>query len=187
MRLETLGGQQVMSPEVAWALRQALIDTVEQGTGRRVSGAFHDASGARLVVGGKTGTGDHRYERFGRNGEVISSKVVNRTATFVFFLGDRHFGTLSAHVAGPEAAAYSFTSALPTQLLKSLAPTLQPLLIREPQTFAERPRHEPPAAQQLAERPEGSACVQMRKSAWHCTLSPAVQSAAREEAVAPLQ
>jgi len=160
---------------------------VEQGTGRRVSGAFHDASGAALVAGGKTGTGDHRYERFGRNGEVISSKVVNRTATFVFFLGDRHFGTLSAHVAGPEAADYGFTSALPTQLLKSLAPTLQPLLIREPQPLAERPRHEPPADQLLAERPTDPACMQTRKTGWHCSLSPAVQSAAREEAAAPLQ
>jgi hypothetical protein len=53
-----------------------------------------------------------------------------RTATFVFFIGDRFFGTITAHVAGPEAARYKFTSALPAQLLKSLAHIIQPLMDR---------------------------------------------------------
>jgi len=187
MKLETLVGEQVMHPEVAWTLRQALIDTVEQGTGRRVSGAFVDSDGEALVVGGKTGTGDHRYERFGRNGQVISSKVVNRTATFVFFLGDRHFGTLSAHVAGPAAADYGFTSALPTQLLRSLAPTLQPLLVREPPRVAARPRHDPPSDEALAVRRVEPSCSQARQAGWHCSLKPIVQSAAREDVAVPVQ
>ena len=53
--------------------------------------------------------------------------VINRTASFVFFIGDRHFGAVTAYVSGPEAARYRFTSSLPTQLLKDLGPTLLPL------------------------------------------------------------
>jgi hypothetical protein len=48
----------------------------------------------------------------------------------VFFVGDRYFGTIVAHVKGPEAANYSFTSALPAQILKILGPTLAPLVQR---------------------------------------------------------
>lgn len=59
---------------------------------------------------------------------AIESRKVNRTATFVFVIGDRFFGTLTAYVHEPYAARYDFTSALSVQLLKSLAPALQPLL-----------------------------------------------------------
>jgi hypothetical protein len=52
--------------------------------------------------------------------------VVSRAATFVFFLGDRFYGVVTAYVTGPEAARYQFTSALPVQVLKGLAPTLTP-------------------------------------------------------------
>jgi hypothetical protein len=52
--------------------------------------------------------------------------MVSRAATFVFFLGDRFFGVVTAYVTGPEAARYHFTSALPVQVLKGLAPTLTP-------------------------------------------------------------
>ncbi len=61
-------------------------------------------------------------------GRLIESRVVDRTATFVFFLGDRFFGTITAYVPGAEAARYHFTSALAVQLLKDLAPVLEPLL-----------------------------------------------------------
>jgi hypothetical protein len=54
--------------------------------------------------------------------------VVDRTATFVFFLGDRFFGTVTAYVPGPRAAAFEFTSAMSVQLLKALKPQLDPLL-----------------------------------------------------------
>ena len=50
--------------------------------------------------------------------------MLNRTATFVFYIGDHHFGTLTAFVPGAEAADYRFTSALPAQILKTLAPTV---------------------------------------------------------------
>ena len=99
---------------------RALQDVVENGTARRVRGAFTAPDGSPLIMGGKTGTGDHRY----------ADRVMARTATFVFFIGDRFFGTITAHVAGPEAARYKFTSALPAQLLKSLAHIIQPLMDR---------------------------------------------------------
>ena len=60
--------------------------------------------------------------------DELQSRVVDRTATFVFFLGDRFFGTITAYVPGAVAANYHFTSALVVQLLKALAPQLQPLL-----------------------------------------------------------
>jgi membrane peptidoglycan carboxypeptidase len=113
-------GERVLAPEIATVVRRHLTDVAENGTARRVKGSFVNADGTPLPIGGKTGTGDHRY----------GERVVARTATFVFFIGDRFFGTITAHVAGPEAARYKFTSALPAQLLKSLAPTLQPLIER---------------------------------------------------------
>jgi len=77
---------------------------------------------------------------------------VSRAATFVFFLGDRFFGAVTAYVTGPEAVRYHFTSALPVQVLKGLAPTLTPLLERLPpgddRADEGRPvvRHVPPSA-----------------------------------------
>jgi hypothetical protein len=46
----------------------------------------------------------------------------------VFFIGDRFYGTITAFVPGADAANYHFTSALAAQLLKSLAPEIQPLI-----------------------------------------------------------
>ena len=116
-------GEQVMAPEVAQALRGALSDVVESGTARRLDGAFTLADGTELVLGGKTGTGDNRIVVKGRAGLAM-----NRTATFVFYLGPRHFGTLTAYVIGPDAASYRFTSGLPVQILKSMGPLLLPHL-----------------------------------------------------------
>jgi len=81
-----------------------------------------------LPIGGKTGTGDNRLQEFGPHGGMIASKVVNRTAAFVFFIGDRFYGTILAFVPGPTAGNYNFTSALAVQLLKDLEPRLVPLL-----------------------------------------------------------
>jgi hypothetical protein len=53
---------------------------------------------------------------------------VNRTAAFVFFIGDRFFGTVIAYVPGTQAAKYRFTSALPVQVFRHLVPALRPLL-----------------------------------------------------------
>jgi membrane peptidoglycan carboxypeptidase len=122
------GGQQVMAPEVAAALRGALSQVVEGGTARRLQGSFVMPDGSALEMGGKTGTGDNRIESTGSGGRVISSRAINRTATFVFYLGPRHFGTLTAYVPGRSAEDFRFTSALPLQVLRGMAPILAPHL-----------------------------------------------------------
>lgn len=121
-------GEQVLSPAVAAEVRKALRDVVDNGTARRLKQPFADADGNLMVVGGKTGTGDHRYEVYGGGGQLIKSTVMNRTATFVFYIGDRYFGTITAFVPGTEAENYHFTSGLPVQLLKTVAPELAPYL-----------------------------------------------------------
>lgn len=117
-------GEKVMEPAVARAVRTLLADVVEVGTARRVRGAFVRPDGTAAVVGGKTGSGDNRFKTFNRGGQVLSSRAVNRTATFVFYIGERYFGVLTAFVPGREASGYRFTSALPVTVLKLLAPSI---------------------------------------------------------------
>ncbi len=117
-------GTCVMPPPVARAIRQVLTGVVSQGTALRLSGAFLGPEGRPISVGGKTGSGDNRYKTFGRSGKVISSRAINRTATFVFFIGDRYFGAITASVMGDQAESYQFTSALPVTVLKFLAPVI---------------------------------------------------------------
>ncbi|WPN52881.1 transglycosylase domain-containing protein [Pseudomonas sp. P9_2] len=121
-------GKRVMPLEVARALRGALSQVVDAGTAKRVAGSFKLDDGTPLAMGGKTGTGDNRIEAIGAGGRVLSSKAINRTATFVFYIGDRHFGTLTAFVPGSSAQNFKFTSALPVQVLKGMAPILLPYL-----------------------------------------------------------
>jgi hypothetical protein len=90
----------------------------------RLSGAFLGPEGQPIRVGGKTGSGDNRYKTFGRGGNLVASRAVNRTATFVFFIGDRYFGAITASVLGSQAEDYQFTSALPVTVLKFLAPII---------------------------------------------------------------
>ena len=128
LALQPEGSERVMKPEVAAALRKALASVVEDGTARRLKGAFSrpGKKAAPVVVGGKTGTGDNRHEVYGSDGSVRESRAVNRTATFAFFLGERHYGVITAYVPGAMADSYSFTSALPVQILKNMAPQLAP-------------------------------------------------------------
>jgi hypothetical protein len=63
---------------------------------------------------------------------LVGDRPVDRTATFVFFLGDRLYGTVTAYVSGSQAGRYHFTSALAVALLKALAPELRPLLDGNP-------------------------------------------------------
>lgn len=121
-------GQRVMTSEVATTLRNALSQVVDAGTARRLQGTFSRPDGAPLVMGGKTGTGDNRLQTFSAGGHVRSSKALNRTATFVFYIGPRHFGTLTAYVDGSESSQFKFTSALPVQVLKGMAPLLRDYL-----------------------------------------------------------
>jgi len=124
--------ERVMSHEVALTLKRALTGVVTNGTASRLRGTYQDGRGTPLEVGGKTGTGDNRYDHFAAGGGIISSRVVDRTATFVFYIGDRFFGTVTAYVPGADAARYHFTSALAVQLLKSLEPELRPLIQSPP-------------------------------------------------------
>jgi membrane peptidoglycan carboxypeptidase len=124
--------RQVLNPVVAATVRQALLGVVQNGTAGLVSGVYHAPNGGVLAVGGKTGSGDNRYHIYGPGGVPLGERVVDRTATFVFFLGDRFFGTVTAYVPGPPAADFTFTSAMSVQLLKALQPQLAPLLENPP-------------------------------------------------------
>ena len=110
----------MIAPEIAALVRQQLIGVVENGTGRRAHGGIAMPGGRIIPVGGKTGTGDNRLESFSANGHVIGDKAVSRTATFVFMIGDRFYGTMVAFVPGSKAASYKFTSALAVQIFKDL-------------------------------------------------------------------
>ncbi|MGB5446505.1 MAG: transglycosylase domain-containing protein, partial [Psychromonas sp.] len=117
-----------LNPEVAAALKRALANVVAEGTGRRLNGVLLDQQNIPVAIGGKTGTGDNRIATEIRNGRKVASTATNRTATFVFYLGDNYFGTLTAYVPGAKSENFSFTSALPLQVLKGMMPILQPQL-----------------------------------------------------------
>jgi membrane peptidoglycan carboxypeptidase len=137
LELQPAPAQDVLAPQIAEVVRRALLDVVEEGTARRLKGAFATSEGAPIAVGAKTGTGDHRRKSFAPGGRLIDSKVVSRTATVVFFIGDQFFGNLTVFAPGPVAADFHFTSSLSAQLLKALAPALQPLLNRDGTRTAE--------------------------------------------------
>ncbi len=122
-------GERVMDSRVAQVVKKALISVVAEGTARRLHRAVALPDGTYLPIGGKTGTGDHRFKTFGPGGDIVQSKVMNRAATIVFTLGDQHFGTMSAFVAGGDAKNYAFSSSLPVHVLKMILPDLVPGLI----------------------------------------------------------
>ncbi len=120
-------GQAVLAPEIAAVTRRSLNEVVAQGTARGLV-EFLDKSGGRHVVGGKTGTGDHRFDTYAPGRRLIASRVVNRAATFVFQIDGRFFGTVTAWVPGREAGRFQFTSALPVRVLGNLLPAIDPIL-----------------------------------------------------------
>lgn len=120
--------ERVLPPELTRTVRRALSDVVENGTARRLAGTYRDTKGAVIPVGGKTGTGDELAD----SGNP-KEREVSRSAAFVFYLGDRFFGVITAHVPGQFTRRYNFTSALPVQVLKVLAPALQPLINDTPE------------------------------------------------------
>jgi membrane peptidoglycan carboxypeptidase len=130
--------EQVLAPEVARAVAAAIRTVVSDGTAKRAKTAFVRQDGSAILVGGKTGTGDQRFEVYGAGGRLIESRYVNRSATFVFNIDERFFGSMTAYVRGPQSKDYDFTSALPVQLLTVLAPSLMPLIEPPPQTAALR-------------------------------------------------
>lgn len=130
-------GRRMFAPEIAIAAKSALVGVVEGGTASKLSGAYQGYDGKNLVVGGKTGTGDHRKEVWGAGGRLIESKFISRAAVFTFFMGDRFFGVITAYVEGENAGNYHFTSSLPVQVLRSLESTLAPLIRSKPESLAE--------------------------------------------------
>ena len=128
--LQPQPGKPLIVPEIAVLVRQSMPDVVQRGTAKSINGAFvplnrkGQAQGAPLQVAGKTGTGDQVFQTYGAGGRVIASRTVNRSATFVFLVGDRYFGTVTLHVREPYAARYSFTSALAVRVLRTLAPQI---------------------------------------------------------------
>jgi len=121
-------GERVLSSEIAAVVRAAMVAGVTRGTARRAFGAVRAADGSPLVIGAKTGTGDNRFRVVGRDGRISEDRAIDRTATVVFFIGDRFYGTITAFVSGAAADRYSFTSALPLQILRMLGPTLEALM-----------------------------------------------------------
>jgi hypothetical protein len=119
---------QVLHPEVAQILKETTGKVVSEGTAKRLLNTFQQEDSTPFHIGGKTGTGDNRIVTSTSGGYRTSSRALNRTATFVFYLGDNHFGTLTTFVSGRSANAFSFTSALPLQVLKGMAPILQPYI-----------------------------------------------------------
>jgi membrane peptidoglycan carboxypeptidase len=159
-------GARLLASEVAAAARGVLIEVVEFGTARRLHGVYHRPGQPALRVGGKTGTGDHRRVSYGAHRHLLGTQVVSRAATFAFFLGEHFFGVVTAYVTGPEAARYRFTSALPVQVLKGLAPILMPLLARgqEEQDTVRSSSADKPAAEASTQiRPKSTKIITITK------------------------
>lgn len=114
----TAEGRRVLPREVVAVARELLRGVVVKGTARRLAAGLPLGKDATLPVAGKTGTGDQRM--YGRR--------VNRSANFMFTIGDRFYGTVTAYAHEPYAARYTFSSAMAVQLLKYLGPTLAPIL-----------------------------------------------------------
>jgi cell division protein FtsI/penicillin-binding protein 2 len=127
--------KQVLSPELCRVALDVLRDVVERGTAVRARGAITMPDGSKMPIGGKTGTGDNRVYSTGPDG-TRTSVAMSRTSTFVFYAGDRFFGTVVAYVEGPEADNYRFTSSLTTSILQIIGPHLTPLL-EEPTAVVE--------------------------------------------------
>ena len=110
-----------------WTRRAGIglvIRSISPPSLQRAKGIFVGPDSIPIVVGGKTGSGDNELITVSRNRHKRTVQTTNRTATFVFYIGERHYGVVLAYVPGPEASAYRFTSALPVSVLKLIAPTV---------------------------------------------------------------
>ena len=119
-RRPTPPATRVLPAEAARIIHDTMLTVVDGGTAVRARNSVHLSDGRVLPLGGKTGTGDNR------EGDVVKS----RTATFVFVIDNRFYGTITAFVEGPAAAHYGFTSSLAAQLFKTIVPDIQPILDR---------------------------------------------------------
>ena len=82
-------------PETVDVVHGLLRDVVLGGTEKRLAAGMTFPGEQTLDVYGKTGTGDQRFNVFARGARLIESRKVNRSATFVFVIGDRFFDTLT--------------------------------------------------------------------------------------------
>jgi membrane peptidoglycan carboxypeptidase len=170
-------GEQVLNPDVARALANAIRGVVQEGTAKRAKQAFYKQDGSVIALGGKTGTGDQRFDVYGAGHRLIESRYVNRSATFVFNIGERFFGSMTAYVHGPESAHYDFTSALPVQLLVTLAPSLMPMIEKQ-ETVTVPGLHVTTAAEKAAAA-QATAGAQLADGV--ATVKPAPEGAPEEE------
>jgi membrane peptidoglycan carboxypeptidase len=167
----------IFQSEVSQVVRRALANVVQEGTARRLRGSFPLGDGTTLPIGGKTGTGDHRFEVYSASGQVLESKVMNRTATFAFYLGGNFFGVMTVFVPGEAAADYHFTSAIAVQIVKDMEPALRGLVLG-----SERP--EPTWKEALAAF-EAEALVPSGEAPRASALPPPGASAPQPAAAAP--
>jgi len=124
MKRDPAPPERVLAAETAATLREALLGVVESGTARRINrNRTRD-----WTIGGKTGTGDHQRYTFGPRGEKLTSVAISRSATFVFFIEDRFYGTMTAFVEGEKADDFTFTSSLPVTIVGHMLPLLDPLV-----------------------------------------------------------
>ncbi len=129
LRSTAVPGTRVLSSDVATVARRAMADVVESGTASLLRGAVRGADGSALVIGGKTGTGSNDVKTFGTGGRLVSTRAASRTATFVFYIGDRFYGVATAYVEGNAAERFRFTSGLPVRMVKLLLPRINELLL----------------------------------------------------------
>jgi membrane peptidoglycan carboxypeptidase len=132
-------GKRVLNPAVAAAILPVLAQVVQSGSAARLAGAFRIGN-RPLVVGGKTGSGDNRFDTVGKYGQRTSSRSVDRTAVFVFYIQDRYYGVLTAFVPGKDAGDYGFTSSLPVAILKLLVPAIEASMSNIPALPSKEPQ-----------------------------------------------
>jgi membrane peptidoglycan carboxypeptidase len=185
-------GEQVLDPAVARAVANAIHGVAQEGTAKRVKSAFVKQDGSVIAMGGKTGTGDQRFDVYGAGHRLIESRYVNRSATFVFNIGERFFGSMTAYVHGPQSANYDFTSALPVQLLVTLAPSLMPMVEKQetvtvPGLHVERPGLAAPAGPQDAVATDHEQAAPADAPAESVTAEPTAKPAAKPVAKHPAE
>jgi hypothetical protein len=98
--------QPILAPEVAEAVRQALLGVVAEGTARRLSGVYRTSNGAPLPVGGKTGTGDNRVDPNGFSTAPPRSSSFSATGSMArspLTCRDRSLG----HIISPARSPFS--------------------------------------------------------------------------------
>ncbi len=128
-----VGAKRVISPEGAEVALAVLGKVVDGGTARRLRGSIVKSDGNEIIIRGKTGTGDNRLIEFDAQGRAVKSEAKSRTATFVFSIGERFYGTITAFVdskSNGKPEDFTFTSALVVQTLKAAMPLLKDAVLR---------------------------------------------------------